>query len=478
MSFATAIVKDNVTPMSRLFSCILAAACCASAAPDWSRFRGPNGTGIDDSHPLPATLSPTQNVVWKVALPNGYSSPVLDKTRIFLTGFEGDKLYTICLDRATGRINWRREAPRPRLEKFDKRNSPASPTPVVDGDSVYVFFGDYGLLAYGLDGNERWRTPVGPFNNVYGIGVSPVVAGNTVVLVIDQNRDSFAAGFDKKTGRQKWRKARPEALSGSSTPAVHGKLVIAPASFRVDAYDADSGEIVWFARGLASEMKSVPVIVGDMVLISGYNTPENEPGKQVKLPDFADVLATNDKDKDGMISKDEAPDARTKRYFEFEDLDENGKLDEKEWKLFQAVLGAENGLLAFKLGGKGDITGSGLLWKYGRAVPQLPTLVAYKGIVYMVNDSGVLNTIDLATGKAFKTARVRGAADSYYASIIAGDNKIFFFSRSGKITVLEAGPDQKELSTSELDAEIFATPAIADGKLYVRTTNALYCFGR
>lgn len=232
-----------------------------------------------------------------------------------------------------------------------------------------------------------------------------------------------------------------------------------------------------YARGLASEMKSVPVIVGDKVLISGYNTPENDPGKQMKLPEWEDVLRDFDKNKDGFISKDESPNEQTRRYFMFEDIDENGKLDAHEWKLFQMVLGAENGLLAFRLGGRGDITQSGLLWKYHRSVPQLPTLVAYKGIVYMINDSGVLSTIDLETGKPFKTARVRGAADSYYSSIIAGDNKVYFFSRSGKITVLEAGPEQKEVSTSELDAEIVATPAIGDGRIYVRTTNALYCFG-
>lgn len=450
-----------------------------AAPPMWDRFRGPNGTGVDDTNALPAVLDPAKNAVWKTELPNGYSSPVVNKDSIFLTAFEGDKLLTISLHRATGKVQWKREAPRDRLTKIDKRNSPASPSPVLDGNSVYVFFGDYGLVSYGLDGNEKWRMPLGPFNNVYGIGASPVVAGNTIVLIIDQNIGSYAAGFDKRTGKLKWRKDRPEALSGASTPTVYNnKYVIAPASFRVDTYDAETGEIVWYARGLASEMKSVPVIVGDRVLISGYNTPENEPGKQMKLPEWADVIAGFDKDKDGMISKEESPNEQTRRYFQFEDIDENGKLDAKEWKLFQMVLGAENGLLAFKLtGAKGDITESGLLWKYHKAVPQLPTLVAYKGIVYMVNDAGVLNTIDLATGKGLKTARVRGAADSYYASIIAGDNKVYFFARSGKITVLEAGAEQKELSTSELDAEIFATPAIAEGKIYVRTTNALYCFG-
>ena len=275
----------------------------------------------------------------------------------------------------------------------------------------------------------------------------------------------------------KWRKARPEALSGHSTPAVYKNQIIAPASFRVDAYDAETGEIIWYARGLASEMKSVPVVVGDSVYISGFNTPDNDPGKQVKLPDFAEVLATFDKNKDGAISIDESPDERTRKYFPYIDLDGNGKLDESEWKMFALTMSAENGLLSFKLGGKGDISQSGLQWKYHRSIPQLPSVLAYNSVLYMVNDSGVLTTLDAATGKAFKVARIRGASDSYYASPVAADNKVVFISRSGKITVLKAGPDQEQIFASELDEEVVATPAIADGKIYIRSKSALYCFG-
>jgi len=210
---------------------------------DWSRFRGPNGTGIQETGRLPAELSATRNVVWKTALPPGYSSPVVSGDRIFVTAFEGEKLLTIALDRATGKERWRRESPRDRREKLDPRNGPASATPVADGKNVYVFFPDYGLVSYTFAGEERWRTPLGPFNNVYGMGASPVLAGDLLVLVCDQNRGSFAVGFRQSDGREVWRTARPDALSGHSTPIVYdppgGPLqVVAPGSFRMDNYSA------------------------------------------------------------------------------------------------------------------------------------------------------------------------------------------------------------------------------------------------
>lgn len=451
---------------------------CLGAANEWSRFRGPNGSGVAEGS-IPAEFGPEKNVVWKTPLPPGYSSPIFAGSHIIVTGYEGDTLYTISLDQSTGRIEWRRPAPRPRTEKLDKRNGPASPSAAFDGDSsVYVFFGDYGMISYGLDGNERWRLPLGPFNNVYGMGSSPVVVGNTVVLICDQSFGSFAMGVDKRTGKVKWRKERPEALSGHSTPAVYKNQVIAPASFRVDSYDADTGEIVWYARGLASEMKSVPVVDGDIVYISGYNTPENDPGKQVKLPSFEEVLATHDKNKDGFISRDESPDERTRNYFPYMDLNGDGKMDANEWKLYALSMAAENGLIAFNLtGAKGDISSSGLLWKYQRSIPQLPSVVAYRGVLYMVNDSGVLTTLEQATGKAAKVARIRGASDSYYASPVAADGKVVFISRSGKITVLKAGLEQEQLFAVDLGEDVVATPAIAGGRIYLRSNQALYCFG-
>src|SRR6266545_1025567 len=126
-------------------SFIVTLACGLAAGGDWPRFRGPNGTGVADTTGLPEQFGPAKNLVWKTALPPGHSSPAVSGNQIFVTAFEGDKLLTIALDRGTGRILWRRHSPRERSEVLDKRNSPASPTPVTDGKSVFVFFPDYGV---------------------------------------------------------------------------------------------------------------------------------------------------------------------------------------------------------------------------------------------------------------------------------------------------------------------------------------------
>ncbi len=439
-------------------------------AADWPRFRGPNGSGVADTTGLSAEFSPSKNVVWKTPLPPGHSSPILSGDRIFLTVLDEQKLFTLCLSRRTGRILWRRECPRPRAEPLDKRNHPASPTPVADGHSVFVFFPDFGLVSYGWDGNERWRTPLGPFNNVYGMGASPILAGNKVILVCDQSRDSFAAAFGQSDGRLLWKTPRGEALSGHSTPILYqprqGPLqILAPGSFRMEAYSSATGEVLWGANGLPSEMKSTPVLDGDTVYLSGYNTPHNDPGNQIRVPAFAEV----DADQDGRIGRAEAGDAA--RYFPFIDLDRDGWLSPAEWKSYQASMAAENGLLAIRMDGS-------IRWKYQRAVPQLPSTLLYRSVLYMINDGGILTTLDSATGRVFKQGRLRGAVDNYFASPVAADGKVFFLSQTGIVSVLGAGPEQEILAVNELDDECLATPAIADGRLYIRTRSALYCFGQ
>jgi outer membrane protein assembly factor BamB len=446
----------------------------------WERFRGPNGTGVSDTRGIPSEFGPGKRLIWRTALPPGHSSPIVSRGRIFLTGVENDQLYTIALDAGSGKIVWRKQAPRLRREKLHKLNHPASPTPVADGENVYVFFPDFGLLSYDWEGGERWRLPVGPFSNVYGVGVSPILADDKVIVVIDQSKDSFIVAIGKNDGSIKWRRPRPEALSGSSTPAVLTRanapsLILAPSSFRMDAYSAADGEPTSWVRGLPSEMKSVPVVHGDVVYISGYNTAENDPGRQIALPSWEELLVLRDTNKNGLIEKEEA-DQRTKRYWMFIDLDQDGSLDAREWKLYVAVMTAENGLYAYRLGTSGDLTNN-LIWKYQHAVPQLPSVVLYRDVVYMINDQGVLTTLDAASGRVFKQARLRGASANYYASPVAADGMVFIASHDGVVAVLKAGPDQELLSANRLEEDIFATPAIAEGRIYVRTVSALYCFG-
>lgn len=456
----------------------------AALAQEWMQFRGPNGTGVSNSTNLPVEFGPNQNVFWKTALPAGHSSPVIGRVRIFLTGIENEKLFTIGLERKTGKLLWKKEVPRPRNDRLQKPNNPASPSPVTDGQNVVVFFQDFGLLAYDQDGQELWRLPLGPFNSFYGMAASPILVCDTVILPCDQDRNSFIIAVDKATGRVKWKVDRPDVISGYSTPIAYAPKegaiqIIVPESFRLSAYSVETGERAWHVRGLACEMKSVPALDGDVLYINGWGWPENQPGKQVQVIPFEEALAKGDADKDGQLSLAEGVDERTRKkgYFETFDLNRDGKLDATEWSVYRAMMSAENGLLSIKLGGRGDMTSQNIRWKYTRTVPQVPSTLLYQGVLYMVNDGGLLLSFQPETGEVIKHDRLEGAIDKYFASPVAADGKVYLVSEAGKVVVVKAAGDWSVLKVNRLDDQCYATPAIVESKIYIRTLNTMYCFG-
>jgi outer membrane protein assembly factor BamB len=450
---------------------------------DWPMFRGPNGSGVFETTGLPARFGPDQNVIWKKAVPKGYSSPVLIKEYIFLTACEGEKLLTLCLDRKTGDTIWKKEAPRPRKEKIDFRNNPASPSPVTDGERVYVFFADFGLLGYDLDGKELWQVPLGPFDNEYGMGASPIVADGNVILVCDQQTGSFIIAVDKLTGKTVWKKSRPEATSGHCTPVVYtpgnGETqILVPGSFLMIAYSAKTGEKIWWSSGLAFEMKSTPVMQQEMLFINGFASPLNQPENQVKIPSFDQARAEFDADKDGQFSKEELPSETPYDFFDFVDLAKDGKLDKQDWEYFQAALASLNGMLAIRIGGKGDMTEKNTLWAYRRYVPQLPSPLLYKNVLTMINDVGFVTSFKPENGEVIAQGRLREAGSKFFASPVASDNKVFVTSLRGKISVLKPDGSNEIIAVNDLKEECYATPAIGNKVIYVRTVNTLYCFGK
>lgn len=452
-----------------------------NATDDWPQFRGPNGSGVMQTAGLPSEFGPDKNVKWKKAIPTGYSSPVLMKNFIFLTACENEKLLTFCLDRKDGRTIWHREAPRPRKEKIDFRNNPASPSPATDGKHVYVFFPDFGMLAYDFEGNELWRLPLGPFDNDYGMGASPIVIENKVILVCDQSTGSFIIAVDKSSGEIIWEKSRPEATSGHCTPVVYkaegGETqILVPGSFLLISYSADTGDRLWWTSGLAFEMKSTPVLRDDVLFINGYASALNQPENQVTIPSFEQALEKFDRDKNGRFSKEELPLESPYDFFDFVDLAKDGHLDKKDWNYFQAALASLNGMLAIRLGGHGDMTDKNTLWAYRRYVPQLPSPLVYKDVLYMLNDVGFITSFDPDDGTVIDQRRLKGAGSKFFASPVAADGKIYITSWRGKITVLKSDGSNEIIDTSDLGEECYATPAIGDGKIYIRTVSTLYCF--
>ena len=463
-------------------SLILPLLASALWAADWPQFRGPEGTGLCPScGQIPTEFGPQKNVQWKTELPNGKSSPVLVGDRIFLTAAEGDELITLSLHRTSGKILWRRAIKAPKREHQHTLNHRAAPTAATDGKNVFVFFADYGLAAYDFDGNPRWQLPLGPFNSQHGIVASPVYAEGRVILVCDSDTDAFIMGVDSQTGKIVWKTPR-NVINGYATPTIYRPArgpaqVIAPGSYQLTAYSVVDGEPLWFVRGLTCQPKSAPTIAGNMLFFNGW-TVGNDSGEQVDLPPFSEVAAKADANHDGKLAQAELPQAwQPTGTWRAIDLDRDGLLNEREWTFFRTRRAARNGLLAVKLGGTGDLTDSNVLWRFEKSLPDVPTPLVYQDVVYLVRSGGIATALNAQTGKVLKQARLTGALEDYYSSPVGVDGKVYVASEHGKVVVLRAGGDWEILAVNDFDADIFATPAISEGRMYIRTSNALYAIG-
>src|SRR6266498_2793285 len=501
-SLSTSTQSWRTIMSARFITALIFALLCVGQAiandNEWPRFRGPNGTGVSGATNLPVEFGPEKNVVWKTSLPPGHSSPVLARTRIYVTAHtpidaknKADyQLFVIALDRKTGKELWRREIPRAHKGRLENVNGPASASPVTDGENVYAFFQDFGLIAFDAGGKEKWRMSLGPLNIFYGYGASPILVDDKLILSVDQDLGAYLLAVDKNTGKLKWKIDRPQVISGYSTPTVYqpkqgAKQLIIPESFQLSAYSVADGKRVWWVRGLPCEMKSIASSDGEYLYINGWGFPTNQPGQQVGTISWEEALPRYDKNGDKQIAKSEvsgtdSPDKMLKMLdgaFEAFDMDRDEKLNPKDWEVFRAMMASENGLLAIKLGGEGDQTATAIRWRYSKPVPQVPSTLLYKGVLYMINDSGILISFDPATGQVIKQGRLLGAIDKYFSSPVAADDKVFLIGEAGQVSVLKAGGDWQVLRVNELDDEVFATPAIADGRIYIRTRSALYSFG-
>jgi outer membrane protein assembly factor BamB len=444
---------------------------------DWPQFRGPNGTGVSLDTGLPAQMGPDRNVVWKTPLPPGHSSPVLSGKWIFLTAIDGKKLLTICLDQKTGEIAWTREAPRPRVQPLNSTNNPASPTPVSDGNNVYVFFGDFGIICYTADGRERWRVSLGPFNNPNGPASSPILVDDLIVLVCDQETDSYVIALDKNDGHVRWKTERPEVTRGFGTPAVYRPEkgtpeLIVPGAYQLIGYSAANGQKLWWVRGLSWQFKGVPVIDGETIYVNSWESG-GDVERTTETPTFEEMLAKYGVNKDSKLPLNEAL-----AQFRSSDLNHDGYLDAREWSFYRATREAQNSTMAVRYGGRGDLTDTNVLWRYRKSLPNVPSPLLYRNVLYLVKDGGVLTALNPKTGEVFKQARLDGAREPYYSSPVAADGKVYLLSEGCKLTVLKAIAEWEVLAVNDLEDACYATPAIADSRLYVRTRSFLYCFGQ
>lgn len=447
--------------------------------PLWNRFRGPNGAGVCESATLPETLDADTMIVWRTEVPAGFSSPVVGRRDVFLTAAEELALYTFCIDRRSGEVRWRVAAPRALERRSRGPNSPVSSTPTTDGENVYAFFENFGIVSYGPDGKERWRHALDPFNTPYGMGSSPIWVDGLVVMQCDQDLDSYVIALDAATGAQRWRTARPDATHGFSTPIVlhpsegSAELVLS-GSYRVVAYELGTGKELWHVGGMAWQAKSVPVCDDETLYVHSWMASPAELGTARVSASWVDALVSWDDDGDERLSKAELEELRLAQLWFLFDADRDEWLSESEWASVLARFNAPSGLFAIPLAGEGP--SRKVAWEFHRSLPNIPSPLLYRDVLYLLKEEGILTALDPASGEVLKAGRVEGAEETYFASPVAADGKLVLASHPGRVTLLSAGADWRVLSVTDLEEEIWATPALAGGSAFVRTQKALYAF--
>jgi outer membrane protein assembly factor BamB len=448
---------------------------------DWPRFRGPNAAGVNDEAALPAALDPA-NALWQTELPPGSSSPALAGDRIFLTAYEGDELLTFALNRASGKVEWRRALRRGREEQRHNLNNAASATPATDGQNVYSFFGDFGVISYGPDGEERWRMPLGPFQNLHGMASSPMLVGRRLFLLVDQDVDSYLLALDKDTGEVEWKTPRPEVVHGFSTPTLFepegdAPQLIVPGSYQLISYDLETGKKLWWVTGVTWQVKTAAVVDSRRVYMSAW-APGADAGARRFFPPFPEVAKIGDADGNGKLGPEEIPQAmRHTGSWRAIDLDQDGYMDAREWGFYRARWSSRNVTLAVEpKGARGDLTETHVAWDNERSVPVVSSPLLYRGALLLIKDGGILTVFHSESGEVIRQARLRDAVDKYFASPVAGDGKVYLMSETGKAVVLDA-ETWEPLSVREVGEPCYATPAIANGRIYVRTQGKLIAFG-
>jgi outer membrane protein assembly factor BamB len=484
------------------------AAAADDARPHWPQFHGPGGTGVTEgTQAAPVVFGPENGLLWKTPLPVGHSSPAIWGERIFVTGFhpEEKRLETLCLDRTGGRILWRRAVPTERIEPVYEISNPAAPTPVTDGKGVFVYFGSYGLVAYDFEGRERWSLPLPMVKTRrnQGSGTSPVLAGDRLLLDVHLEKESYLLAVRTDNGETVWKAPKPEFNGGWSTPVVWregGETLVGVLNpGRFTGHSLHDGSERWWIGDLPQQTCSTPV-PGEGVLFLSATGTQGEIDNVTLPPTFEEMIDRYDQNKDGRIGIDEIPETllvtdrrastgagnmslRRLLGFFFRGETAPTSYDRTQWDVvvkgsteFLQGPSMQSGILAVRVGGKGDVTKTHVVWAESRGVPEVPSPLLYKDRLYLVKNGGIVLSREAATGKIVFQGRL-GAPGGYYASPVAAAGRVYVASDAGTVVVFEARDTLEVVARNELSEPILATPAIVDGKIYVRTLTHLYAFG-
>ena len=387
---------------------------------EWTRFRGPNGSGQSDAEGIPTTWT-SNDYLWRVKLPGiGYSSPVIWGNRVFVTcAIEEDATRIIrCLDTSDGGLIWKR-----RFESSTYKKSPlnsyAAATPTVDKDHVYVSWTtprENTLLA--LDQNNGqvvWRRNLGPYLAQHGSGASPILFEQIVIMPNDQAENSSAIAVDRRTGETRWETDLPITKGGYATPCIHRghdgrpELILVGSSYGLTSLDPRTGKVNWKIECFKDRVVASPVIASGLIIAGS------------------------------------------------------------------GVGGRGTRLVAVRPGNPAQNVEPEVVYDVKGSLPYVCTSVTCGDLLFLWSDElGVITCVDAPTGKIHWRERIGG---NYFGSPVRVADRVYCISRDGKMIVLAAADRYKLLAKIDLEEPSNSTPAIADGVMYLRTVSHLMAVG-
>jgi outer membrane protein assembly factor BamB len=401
-------------------------------AENWPGWRGPRGDGTCTEKGLPTKWSTTENVAWKVKLPErGNSTPVVWGGRVFVTqAIEKEGRRTLmCFDRNDGKLLWQKGTDWKDKEPTHGTNPYCASSPVTDGERVIAWYGSAGLFCYDLDGNELWKRDLGIQKHIWGYGASPVIHGDLCYLHFGPGDRTFLIAVNKQTGETVWNHDEPynekgtdEAKSGNrdytgswSTPIFRdidgrNQLVIS-FPFRVCGMEPATGKEIWNCTGTNALCYTSPLFAdGIVVAMGGFN---------------------------GMS-------------------------------------------VAVKAGGSGDITKENRLWRHPRTKQRIGSGVIHDGHIYIHNDDGVAECFEMTTGKTVWTERLKGDGSRgvNWSSVMLADGLCYTINQSGDCFVFKASPQFEQVAANSLGEHSNSSIVPSDGQLFIRTYQNLWCIGQ
>ena len=414
--------------LSPLLSFLWLVAATGLQGENWPGFRGPSHQGLSHERGLPLKWSATESIVWKTPmLGESWSSPIVWGGTIFVTTAtdHGETARVLALERKTGKVLWDREVFKQVPRRKEDRNTYATPTPATDGRRVYACFGDGSFVALNYAGELVWTNRSYPFYGKHGLGSSPILHGDLLIMARDGSSDgedktlgwqkpwdrSFVLALDAKTGKERWLGHRGLSRISHGVPGIwehDGQTeVVSEAGDVVQGFDAQTGQRLWSSE-VIGEGKVPSVVLGEgLVFTSGG------------------------------------------------------------W-------GGKETIKAFRLGGKGDLKETNLVWEQKKGQPKIPSLLYLKPYLFALADGGVATCMKAATGEVVWQERVGG---NFSASPVAADGRVYLLSDEGVTTVIEASPVYKVLASNPLGEKVQASMAISAGHLFIRTAGNLYCIG-